>query len=218
MRNLVLFAMSLLVVLLSGCPNAPTEKTYSAQLPIIDDFNRADSASVGSPWAESETGSAICMISNGKLKIVSAYASYPLVTIRNIKPFNNHKLTMLLSGENTNMDFYLYTINNSRSEGYLLNINSTHGITLDALIGGMPSGSGMLAFTYHQWHEYEIVITAIGSTVILQISNRNNAATNFYSVGGNVGSDYDCISVYTGNGGVSNAVSYNIDEIKIEEQ
>lgn len=216
MKKVLFCVLGFLVILLSGCPNTPAaEKKYAVQLPFIDDFNRADSASVGGSWTESETVSSLCMISNNMLKLTRFSTNYYSLFIKDIKPFGNHKMTMTLSGENTNMDFYIEIINGTSRNGYVVEINNA-GVYLMSMNAGSYGGSPQ-SFTYNQGHAYHISVTATGSMVNLSVSNMNTGTNYSYFIGDNVASSYDFIIPHT-YAYSTNAMTVNIDDFSIVEQ
>lgn len=217
MKYFIFVLTNLFFLLFYGCQNVPSsvkEKSYPVQLPIIDDFNRADNANAGAPWFETEISNYQIRVSNNML-VMSWGGIAGGVWVQDIKPFGNHKVAIVMKGENAKMMFDFKISDITSMNGYTISLQDT-GLFFEPEIGGSAGGITK-PFSYTQGHVYQIAITAMGPVVSLMIADSNTSVTNNYVISNNVASSYDYMTMFGGFYFNSNSTSVDVDSISIEE-
>lgn len=195
MKKYFLLFFGLTAFMLADC-QPPVD--YSAELPIIDHFDRADSPDVGGIWKESaEYVNTQSSIGSNRLKLTGYNGYLSGIYLENMKPFGNHEVNLIFRGEQTNFFFQMTVETWQGTGGYIVGFSET-GFTVSTITNHTSVSSPSQAYIYQKDQNYRLTLSSTGNILGLLVVNSNTGASNAYAISNINAVGYDRVSVFGG--------------------
>lgn len=221
----VIFCIIFITFIISCGKDAENEPGGGTIVPgtalFSDDYNRVNSTSVGNGWTETELHSSTAAISSNQLVLSGGWYGDEPIAASVIIPLNysgSFKITLDFRID-SKTSFTPTFLNGTNS--YFFFISTVTGANY-FFINSIPSSVSMLLdsktdfTTFNPMHDYTAVITKVGSTISLSITDKSSGITLTGTCSDGAYSSFTHFAL-TGGGNVSGAVkSTYVDDVLIE--